>query len=67
MSAASGDASVGDMRRALRWLVVVAVLLVLVFYVGGGWYFAGRINSGALAVQHPADKAVELVDRRPAR
>jgi pimeloyl-ACP methyl ester carboxylesterase len=52
------------MRRALRWLVVVAVLLVLVFYVGGGWYFAGRINSGALAVQHPADKAVELVDRK---
>ena len=42
--------------------MVVAVLLVVLFYVGGGWYFAGRINSGALVVQHPADKTVELVD-----
>ncbi|CAA9378023.1 MAG: hypothetical protein AVDCRST_MAG21-1569 [uncultured Nocardioidaceae bacterium] len=46
----------------MTWILVVAVLLVMAFYAGGGWYFAGRINSGALAVRHPADRTVELVD-----
>ena len=49
-------------KRAITWILVAGVLLVVVFYVGGGLYFAGRINSGALAVQQPLDKAVEVVD-----
>ncbi len=40
----------------------MVVVLVALLYAGGGWYFAGRINSGALAVQHPPDKTVEVVD-----
>jgi pimeloyl-ACP methyl ester carboxylesterase len=50
------------MRRGITWILVAVVLLVVVFYVGGGLYFASRINSGALAVQQPLDKAVEVVD-----
>ena len=50
------------MKRAITWILVAVVLLVVVFYVGGGFYFASRINSGALAVQQPLDKAVEVVD-----
>ena len=50
------------MKRAITWILVAVVLLVVVFYVGGGLYFASRINSGALAVQQPLDKAVEVVD-----
>jgi len=43
-------------------VLVVAVLLVVVFYVAGGLYFAGRIDAGALAVQSPPDKTVEVVE-----
>ena len=50
------------MKRGITWFLVAVVLLVVVFYVGGGIYFASRINSGALAVQQPLDKAVEVVD-----
>jgi hypothetical protein len=50
------------MRRAISGLVILAVLLVGLFYVGGGWYFAGRIDSGALAVRHPGDETVEVLD-----
>jgi uncharacterized protein len=45
-------------RRPRRWLwrllwsVLAAVIaLALVFFVGGGWYFAGQIRSEALAVE----------------
>jgi hypothetical protein len=37
----------GGRRRARRWLTwtsVIALLLVGLFYVGGGWYFAGQIR-----------------------
>jgi dienelactone hydrolase len=36
-------------RHWLRWLVVTVVLLLLVVFGAGGWYFSGRIESGALA------------------
>jgi hypothetical protein len=36
----------------LLWSVLaVAAALALVFFAGGGWYFAGQIRSGALAVE----------------
>jgi uncharacterized protein len=38
--------------RRLLWSVLAAVVaLALVFFAGGGWYFAGQIQSGALAVE----------------
>ena len=33
----------------LQWLVVWSVVLVAAVFLGGSWYFAGRIESGALA------------------
>jgi alpha-beta hydrolase superfamily lysophospholipase len=39
-------------RRRLLWSVLAAVIaLALVFFAGGGWYFAGQIRSDALAVE----------------
>ncbi len=35
-------------RRAYFWLAVVAAL-VLLFHIGGGWFFSGEIYSSALA------------------
>jgi len=37
------------LRRALVWTAAVVAVLLALFYVGGGWYFSGRIESGALA------------------
>lgn len=38
--------------RRLLWSVLAAVIvLALVFFAGGGWYFAGQIRSEALAVE----------------
>lgn len=50
------------MRRAFTRVLVVAALLLGLFYIGGGLYFASRISSGALAVQRPPDKTVEVVE-----
>jgi uncharacterized protein len=50
------------MKRALPRVVLVVVLVVVLLYAAGGWYFSGRINSGALAVRHPDDKTVEVLD-----
>ena len=36
-------------ERWLFWLVAVSLVVVTVVHAGGGWYFAGRIESGALA------------------
>jgi uncharacterized protein len=47
-----------DVRRPRRWprrllwsVLALVVALALVFFAGGGWYFAGQIRSGALAVE----------------
>lgn len=37
--------------RALRGLLVVLVVLALLFYGAGGWYFAGQIEKDALLVE----------------
>lgn len=36
------------LRRALVWVAGVVGVLVALFYVGGGWYFSGLIESGVL-------------------
>lgn len=33
-------------RRALTWTAVIALVLVGLFYAGGGWYFASEIRDG---------------------
>jgi pimeloyl-ACP methyl ester carboxylesterase len=45
-------------RRKWPWVVLFsAIALVVVFYVGGGWYFSGQVYEGALKVvpYDPAD------------
>ena len=42
-------------RRTRFWLIQL-VLFLVVFHVGGGWYFASQIESGALAVDHSEDE-----------
>jgi alpha-beta hydrolase superfamily lysophospholipase len=56
--------------RRLLWPVLAAVIaLGLVFFAGGGWYFAGQIRSEALAVQPgtalPADTSARVVGVAP--
>jgi alpha-beta hydrolase superfamily lysophospholipase len=41
-------------RPLIVGLIVVAALLLL-FYAAGGWFFAGEINSGALAIDNEPD------------
>jgi uncharacterized protein len=48
----AGSVFDGDMRRVVTWAVGLLVVLIVVFYVGGGWYFSGQIESGALDVRH---------------
>lgn len=55
------------MRRKITRVLAVLVLAIGLFYVGGGWYFAGQINSGALAVRHSRDKTAEVVEATPRR
>ncbi|MGH3368727.1 MAG: hypothetical protein ACRDPR_01885, partial [Nocardioidaceae bacterium] len=42
------------MKRILGALPALTALVVLVFHLGGGWYFAGQIRADALAVEAPA-------------
>jgi len=44
------------LSRVLRVLLALAVLLVVAFFAGGGWYFAGQIDDGALAVTHAPER-----------
>jgi alpha-beta hydrolase superfamily lysophospholipase len=37
--------------KAVRVVLVVLVVLALIFYAGGGWYFAGQIEADALAIE----------------
>ena len=55
---APGSGPAAAVRRPRRWprrllwsVLAVVVALALVFFAGGGWYFAGQIRSEALAVE----------------
>ncbi len=39
-------------RRILLWFVLPVVVLTALFFLGGGWYFAGEIRSDGLVVEH---------------
>ncbi len=62
-------ARAGRRGRWLRWLawsaLAVVIVLAAAFFGVGGWYFAGQIESGALAVKPasplPADNDVRVV------
>jgi pimeloyl-ACP methyl ester carboxylesterase len=51
-------------RRLLRWLrrlVLVALALLLVLHLGGGWYFANRIRADGLEVKpYPVERHLTL-------
>ena len=51
------------MRRVFVGLLAVAAVLTLLFYLGGGWYFAGQINATGLQVR-PAEqnRTLDVVD-----
>lgn len=58
--------------RRLLWSVLAAVIaLALLFFAGGGWYFAGQIRADALAVQPgtalPAYNSARVVGISPGR
>jgi uncharacterized protein len=57
------------LRRLLWSVLAVVVVLALVFFVSGGWYFAGQIRSGVLAVEPgtaiPAYNTVRVVGISP--
>jgi dienelactone hydrolase len=40
-------------RRLLRGALVAVLVLALVFFAGGGWFYAGQIRDGALAAKAP--------------
>jgi uncharacterized protein len=42
------------LRRLLWSVLAVVIVLTVAFFAGGGWYFAGQIRSGALAVEPAA-------------
>lgn len=47
-------------RRWVRWTIVIAALLLVVFYAGGGWMFSNEIRSGALEVETPGSPAYDV-------
>ena len=46
-------------RRLLVGAVAVVLVLVLAFFVGGGWFYSGQIRDGALASQAPDTPALQ--------
>ncbi len=47
--------------RWLRWVLVAVLVLLVVVYAGGGWYFSGRIHSDGLEVKpYPVERNLTL-------
>ena len=42
----------GLLRRLVKGTAVTVVVLVLAFFLGGGWYFAGQIYADGLRIEH---------------
>lgn len=52
-------------RRWPIWTLIGVVVFLFVFYLGGGWYFSGKIHAGGLSPQAPErnyDVTVEQLD-----
>jgi alpha-beta hydrolase superfamily lysophospholipase len=52
MNQSTGSAQAGQRRRRRRWPIVTlasVTVLAAVFYLGGGWYFSGRLYQRALS------------------
>ena len=52
-------------RHWLRWSLVTLAVLLALFYLGGGWYFSGRIKAGGLDPKPPErnyDVTIEDID-----
>ena len=50
------------MKRLLVRLVAIALVAVGLFYLGGGWYFSGRIEAAGLEVRHSEpDRSLRVV------
>jgi alpha-beta hydrolase superfamily lysophospholipase len=59
------NASTTKKRHWLRWLLLTLAVLLAVFYLGGGWYFSGRIKAGGLDPKPPErnyDVTIEALD-----
>ena len=59
------NASTTKKRHWLRWLLITLAVFLVVFYLGGGWYFSGRIKAGGLDPKPPErnyDVTVEAID-----
>lgn len=51
------------MKRVIGWIVAVVVALLVLVYVGGGWYFSGQIEKSALVVRHdPPERVLRVQD-----
>ena len=52
-------------RHWLRWSLITLAVLLALFYLGGGWYFSGRIKAGGLDPKAPErnyDVTIEAID-----
>ncbi len=52
-------------RHWLRWSLITLAVLLALFYLGGGWYFSGRIKAGGLDPKAPErnyDVTIEQID-----
>ena len=47
-------------RRWLRWTLIALAGLVVLFYVGGGWYFSTQLGNDAFVVDHSGDDPFEI-------
>lgn len=47
----AGGRTARRIRRSLIAVLAILAVLLAAFYLGGGWYFSGRIASGALDLQ----------------
>jgi alpha/beta superfamily hydrolase len=55
----------GKGRRWPIWTLIAVLALLFVFYLGGGWYFSGKIHAGGLTPKAPErnfDVTIEEID-----
>ena len=60
--------SAGKKRRWPIWILIGVVGFLVLFYLGGGWYFSGKIHAGGLVPEAPErnfDVPIEEIDVAP--